>query len=82
VRSGINSGDLRDPNCFDAFVKTGIPTRAEITDEAMAERAECVMLNKGPQVVRAAEVVDDVLPLMGAHQWKEREVSRRLPSVV
>ena len=29
------------------LAKTGIPSRAEITDAAMSERAECVMLNKG-----------------------------------
>jgi pyruvate kinase len=32
------------------LVKKGIPSRAEMTDAAMAERAECVMLNKGPFV--------------------------------
>jgi pyruvate kinase len=37
---------------LDEFVKTGMPTRAEITDAAMAERADCVMLNKGVHVVR------------------------------
>ena len=30
------------------LAKTGTPSRAEITDAAMGERAECVMLNKGP----------------------------------
>ena len=29
------------------LAKKGQPSRAEITDAAMAERAECVMLNKG-----------------------------------
>jgi pyruvate kinase len=65
---------------LDAFVKTGIPTRAEITDAAMAERAECVMLNKGPHVVRAVEVLDDLLPLMEAHQWKKTSRMRALHS--
>jgi pyruvate kinase len=49
---------------LDEFVKTGIPTRAEITDAAMAERAECVMLNKGAHVVAAVKVLDELLPLM------------------
>ena len=30
------------------LAKDGMPSRAEITDAAMGERAECVMLNKGP----------------------------------
>ena len=29
-------------------VRKGTPTRAELTDAAMAERAECVMLREGP----------------------------------
>ena len=37
---------------LDRFVRKGIAPRAEITDAAMAERAECVMLNKGPYVAR------------------------------
>ena len=65
---------------LDEFVKTGIPTRAEITDAAMAERAECVMLNKGPHVVLAVEVLDELLPLMEAHQWKKTSRMRALHS--
>ncbi|MCE9533240.1 MAG: pyruvate kinase, partial [Planctomycetes bacterium] len=33
------------------LAKQGRPSRAEITDAAMGERAECVMLNKGPHIV-------------------------------
>jgi len=65
---------------LDEFVKTGIPTRAEITDAAMAERAECVMLNKGPHIVRAVEVLDQLLPLMEAHQTKKTSRMRALHS--
>ncbi|HBP21383.1 MAG TPA: pyruvate kinase, partial [Planctomycetes bacterium] len=32
---------------LEGLAKRGLPTRAEITDAAMAVRAECVMLNKG-----------------------------------
>lgn len=65
---------------LDEFVKTGMPTRAEITDAAMAERAECVMLNKGVHIVRAVEVLDDLLPLMEAHQTKKTSRMRALHS--
>ena len=65
---------------LDEFVKTGMPTRAEITDAAMAERADCVMLNKGVHVVRAVEVLDDLLPLMEAHQTKKTSRMRALHS--
>ena len=65
---------------LDAFVRTGIPTRAEITDAAMAERAECVMLNKGTHIVRVVKVLDDLLPLMAAHQTKKTSRMRALHS--
>ena len=37
---------------LETLSKKGIPSRAEITDAAMAQQAECVMLNKGPHIVR------------------------------
>ena len=60
------------------LAKTGIPSRAEITDAAMAERAECVMLNKGPYVVEAVRVLDDILTRMQAHQRKKSAMLREL----
>lgn len=65
---------------LDEYVKTGIPTRAEITDAAMAERAECVMLNKGIHVVAAVKALDELLPLMEAHQSKKTSRMRALHS--
>jgi pyruvate kinase len=58
--------------------RTGQPSRAEISDAAMAERAECVMLNKGPYVVRAVQMLDDVLRRMQAHQTKKVSLLRQL----
>ncbi|MBW4670046.1 MAG: hypothetical protein KME60_22200 [Cyanomargarita calcarea GSE-NOS-MK-12-04C] len=62
------------------LVKNGIPSRAEITDAAMAERAECVMLNKGPYVAEAVTILDDVLTRMQAHQVKKTPQLRALRS--
>lgn len=53
------------------MVKTGIPSRAEITDAAMSERAECVMLNKGPYIVNAVASLADILNRMKQHQHKK-----------
>ena len=53
------------------LAKKGVPSRAEITDAAMGERAECVMLNKGPHLVEAVRVLDDILRRMEAHQSKK-----------
>jgi pyruvate kinase len=60
------------------LAKKGQPSRAEITDAAMAERAECVMLNKGPYVVDAVRVLDDVLRRMQSHQAKKSSLLRPL----
>ena len=55
-----------------------MPSRAEITDAAMWHRAECVMLNKGPHVISAVRVLDDILRRMQAHQTKKRSMLREL----
>jgi pyruvate kinase len=38
---------------LDRLAKGGIPSRAEISDVVMAQRAECVMLNNGPFILPA-----------------------------
>jgi hypothetical protein len=53
------------------LVKTGAPSRAEITDATMGERAEGVMLNKGPHLVQAVHVLDDIPCPMETHQSKK-----------
>ena len=46
---------------LETLAKTGIPSRAEVTDAAMGERAECVMLNKGEHILDAVRFLDDIL---------------------
>jgi pyruvate kinase len=58
--------------------RDGVYSRAEITDAAMSERAECVMLNKGAFVVEAVRTLDDILTRMQSHQDKKRPMLRRL----
>jgi len=65
---------------LETLAKTGLPSRAEITDAAMGERAECVMLNKGPHIVDAIRTLDDILHRMQAHQSKKRPLLRALKS--
>lgn len=60
------------------LAKSGMLSRAEITDAAVGERAECVMLNKGPHIVDALRVLDNILQRMQAHQSKKRSMLRRL----
>ncbi len=63
---------------LETLAKTGQPSRAEVTDAAMGERAECVMLNKGPYIVEAMHTLDDILRRMQAHQAKKRSLLRAL----
>jgi len=65
---------------LESLVKTGIPSRSEMTDAAMSERAECVMLNKGPFIAEAVTILDDVLVRMEAHQSKKTPQLRALHS--
>src|SRR5688572_1565854 len=63
---------------LERLAKDGIPSRAEITDAAMGERAECVMLNKGPHILTAVRALDDILTRMQAHQRKKTAMLRHL----
>lgn len=63
---------------LETLAKTGAPTRAEITDAAMGVRAECVMLNKGPHILKAITTLDDILKRMQNHHAKKRDLMRKL----
>ena len=63
---------------LETLAKSGVPSRAEITDAAMGERAECVMLNKGPHIIAAIRVLDNILQRMSDHQHKKSSMMRQL----
>jgi pyruvate kinase len=63
---------------LDTLARTGVPSRAEVTDAAASVAAECVMLNKGPFVDQAVAVLSDILGRMEAHHYKKRSLYRRL----
>jgi pyruvate kinase len=63
---------------LESLAKKGQASRAEITDAAMGERAECVMLNKGPHIVAAVSALDDILRRMQDHQSKKSSRLRPL----
>jgi pyruvate kinase len=63
---------------FEQLIKENLPSRAEMTDAAMSERAECVMLNKGPFVLDAIAMLDDIARRMRAHQHKKSARLRAL----
>jgi pyruvate kinase len=65
---------------LEQLAKSGLPSRAEISDAAMGERAECVMLNKGPHIGDAIVVLDDILGRMTEHHYKKTALLRQLHS--
>jgi len=63
---------------LEGAAKKGTPTRAEITDAAMSQRADCVMLNKGPNILGAIHTLDTILRKMQRHQDKKTARLARL----
>lgn len=63
---------------LESMAKTGLPSRAEISDAGLGVRAECVMLNKGPFITDAIRTLDDILKRMAGHQAKKRPLLRAL----
>ncbi len=56
---------------LDSYVRDGVASRAEMTDAAMAQGAECVMLNKGPYLGEGVAFLRDVLTRMDRHYAKK-----------
>ena len=65
---------------LEGLVTKGMPSRGEMTDAAMSGRAECVMLNKGPNAPGAITALDRLLQRMDAHQHKKTPTLRALRS--
>ncbi len=55
---------------LESLTKAGQPSRAELTDAAMSVRADCVMLNRGPYLVQAVQVLGRILTRASEHQRK------------
>lgn len=63
---------------LEGMAKKGAPSRAEVSDAAMSIRAECTMLNKGPNIVETVRFLDGILQRMGNHYHKRRLMMRPL----
>lgn len=64
---------------LESLAKGGLPARAEITDAAMGQRAECVMLNKGPHIIEAVRTLESLLESEERYRLKKRQLFRELP---
>jgi len=65
---------------LESYLKTGVPSRGEMTDAAMAARAECVMLNKGPFLFEGIAELDRLIGRMREHISKKSHLLRPLRS--
>ena len=59
---------------LETLVKKGVISRPEYSDAAMGERADCIMLNKGPYILHALQALNDILARMQAHQRKKQSL--------
>ncbi len=60
------------------LAKKGVPTRSEITDAALSQRTECVMLNKGIYIEKAIKTLDKILRRMQRFQRKKQTILPKL----
>ncbi|MDX1699277.1 MAG: pyruvate kinase, partial [Melioribacteraceae bacterium] len=70
--------DVWATQVLESLAKKGVPTRSEITDSAMAQRAECVMLNKGYYIIKAVKMLDKILRRMQYFQKKKETILPQL----
>ena len=70
--------DVWATQVLENLAKKGVPTRSEITDAALAQRAECVMLNKGIYIYKAVKMLDKILRRMQRFQKKKETILPKL----
>jgi pyruvate kinase len=61
--------------------KSGLPSRAEITDAGRAATAECIMLNKGPHTLELLKTLESIAKRVAALRIKNRLSLRPLKIV-
>lgn len=62
---------------LESKMKNNLPSRAEVTDAAMAGRAECVMLNKGAFAIDTIDVLTRILNDMHLVSKKNRQLLKK-----
>ncbi|MBT8283896.1 MAG: hypothetical protein HKO75_00805 [Flavobacteriaceae bacterium] len=67
--------DIWATQVLENLSKQGIPSRAEMTDAAMAQRTDCVMLNKGPYIIQAIKLLDTIFKDLEIYQEKNIRLS-------
>ena len=60
------------------LAKNGVATRAEVSDASLSAQAECVMLNKGPHIIEAVQLLKNILIRIEKHYSKKKPSMRAL----
>lgn len=63
---------------LESLHKSGIASRAEITDAGRAAMAECIMVNKGEHTLQVLQTLREIAERSRGHKVKNRLVFRRL----
>lgn len=63
---------------LESVAKTGVPTRSEITDVVTAARADVVMLNKGPYIIEAIKMLNQLIATRHQQYDKNTEILHEL----
>lgn len=64
------------------LAKSGIPSRAEITDVVNGIKSECIMLNKGPHILQAITLLNELIESSEAYQNKNAPILPKLRTLV
>ncbi|MEM8908883.1 MAG: pyruvate kinase [Bacteroidota bacterium] len=70
--------DIWATQVLESLAKTGLPSRAEITDAVASQRADCVMLNKGPHITEAIKLLDTIFTGMGDFIDRNKTLSPKM----
>ncbi len=70
--------DIWATQVLETMARKGVPTRSEITDAALAQRSECVMLNKGIYIDETVKMLDKILKRMQYFQKKKETMLPKL----
>jgi len=70
--------DIWATQVLENLAKKGLPSRAEITDAALSQQAECVMLNKGDHIFEAIQLLDKIIRDTEDYQDKMAPLSPEL----
>jgi pyruvate kinase len=70
--------DVWATQVLESMAKNGVPSRAEITDASRAQRAACVMLNKGVYIEKTVKLLDRIFIEMQRYQKKRETLLPKL----